>query len=147
MSVSLSQDRCFIDSNIWLYALLSSEGQEDQRKAILASNIIQTQKNVVSTQVINEVSVNLIKKNAIKEEQLSNLIQSFYQKYKVVEFNLNILLEASKLRQKYRVSFWDSLIIASALSGQANYLYSEDMQHGLIVAQKLEIINPFLAAT
>ena len=35
------------------------------------------------------------------------------------------------------LSFWDSLIVASALYADANILYSEDMQHGLIVSEKL----------
>ncbi len=39
-------------------------------------------------------------------------------------------------------SFWDSLIIASALHVDAKILYSEDMQDGLIVSGKLAIINP-----
>ncbi len=79
----------------------------------------------------------------IKEKQLSNLIKSYYNKYQIVDFTENNLIYASTLRQKYNLSFWDSLIISSALLGQANYLYSEDMQHGLIIEKKLEIINPF----
>jgi hypothetical protein len=46
-------------------------------------------------------------------------------------------------RLNYNLSFWDSLIIASALSGGGNTLYSEDMQNGLIISQQLTIINPF----
>jgi predicted nucleic acid-binding protein len=39
--------------------------------------------------------------------------------------------------------FWDSLIIASAIAAQANALPSEDMQHGLVIENSLEIIRPF----
>jgi predicted nucleic acid-binding protein len=53
-------------------------------------------------------------------------------------------LKSSRLRQQYNLSFWDSLIVSSALSVKANYLYSEDMQNGLIIHQNLKIINPFL---
>ena len=43
---------------------------------------------------------------------------------------------------KYNVSFWDSLIIASALDNKCTLLYSEDMQHGLLVDNKLKVVNP-----
>ena len=71
------------------------------------------------------------------------MIQGFYQIHNIIELDLNILLTASTLRTKYFFSFWDSLIIASALSANVNQLYSEDMQHGLIV-EGLQIINPFI---
>lgn len=41
-------------------------------------------------------------------------------------------------------SFWDSLIVASAILGEASILYSEDMQVGLIIENALQIVNPFL---
>ncbi len=41
-------------------------------------------------------------------------------------------------------SFWDSLIVSSALSGGCKVLYSEDMQHKLVINQRLTILNPFL---
>jgi predicted nucleic acid-binding protein len=62
----------------------------------------------------------------------------------VVEINSNILINSSHLRSQYMFSFWDSLIVASALFADANILYSEDMQNGLIILDKLQIINPFI---
>ena len=134
---------CFIDSNVWLYAF--STDQKDETKRIIAKQLIKTQNNfiVISTQVINEVSCNLLKKHKIDESSLLTLVMSFYQKYQVISFNLNILELASNLRTKHHLSFWDSLIIASALFSGANILYSEDMQDGLIVDNQLTIINPF----
>lgn len=54
-------------------------------------------------------------------------------------------MSASKLRQNHRFSYWDSLIVASALKAQAEIIYSEDMQHGLVVDKILTIINPLRA--
>lgn len=61
----------------------------------------------------------------------------------MVEFNLNILQSASDLRMSYSLSFWDSLIVASPLAGGADILYSEDMQDGLRVSDRVNIVNPF----
>ena len=132
---------CFIDSNIWIYALIKQQSVE---KSEVAHRLITQSKIVVSTQVINEVCFNLLKKTHISESVLQNLIRSFYKKYSVVSLDQNILLESSTLRENYRLSFWDSLIVASALKTQVKWLYSEDLQHGLTVAHQLSIVNPFL---
>jgi len=84
-----------------------------------------------------------LKKHKLDEVSILNLINSFYNRYQIVQFNQNIYELASNVRGKYCLSFWDSLIIASALFTNANILYSEDMQHELIVEKQLTIINPF----
>jgi predicted nucleic acid-binding protein len=53
------------------------------------------------------------------------------------------LRTASVLREQYAFSFWDSLIVSSALQADAVILYSEDMQDGLVVENRVRIIDPF----
>ncbi len=134
--------KCFLDSNVWLYAL---SDQEEKRKK-KAENLIEKNKKQIclSTQVINEVCLNLKRKTIIDERGIGNLISSFYLNYEVVELNEEILLKASDLRSRYSISFWDGLIVASALAANAEILYSEDMQNGLMVENKLKIVNPFI---
>jgi len=60
----------------------------------------------------------------------------------VVSLGENILLKASDLRNRYSLSYWDSMIVAAALEASCSVLYSEDMQSGLLVDQSLKIINP-----
>ncbi len=132
-------ERCFIDSNIWLYAFV--QGQ-DQDKHLLAQSVIQRNNIVVSSQVINEVCFNLIKKAGFDEAKIQNLIESFYTNYEVIEIRRSELQKASDLRVQYQFSFWDSLIVSCALVSGADKLYSEDMNTGLIVDNQLEIINP-----
>lgn len=50
---------------------------------------------------------------------------------------------AVKLRNNYSLSFWDSFIVASAVLGNANIIYLEDMQDNLIIENAVQIINPF----
>lgn len=131
---------CFIDTNIWLYAFI--EGN-DTKKSEISRQLIKNTNPIISIQVINEICVNLIKQVQFDEEQIKKIIISFYSKYRIIIPNQSILLTASNIRQKYTVSFWDSMIIASALASGANYLYSEDMQHNLKIETNLVIINPF----
>lgn len=50
--------------------------------------------------------------------------------------------DAFNLRQKYLLSFWDSLIVASALENQCTRLYSEDLQHNQLIENTLIVVNP-----
>lgn len=115
---------CFLDSNAWLYAFIESQ---DRRKSTIAKQLIDENVFIISTQVINEVCKNLIKKANFDEAGIRRLIGSFYLEHYVVEVNKEGLLKASDLRSSYRFSFWDSVIVASALNAGATLLYSEDM--------------------
>lgn len=134
---------CFVDSNVWLYAFIDAD---DPQKSTTARRLLQTASPVVSTQVINEVCVNLLRRAGFTEEQVRDLVRSFYEKYRVVEFTEVALLRASQLRERYSLSFWDGLIVAAALAANVGILYSEDMQDGLLVEGTLRLRNPFNAA-
>ncbi len=87
--------------------------------------------------------VNLIKKVSFSEGRIQKLIESLYRKYTVIELSQDILLKASKIRSRHSFSFWDSVVAASALDCDADYLISEDMQDGFKLEKKLTIVNPF----
>ena len=134
--------KSFVDSNIWLYNFIVGQ---DKQKSLAAQNLTKGNKanNCLSTQVINEVCFNLIKKESFDETRIKQIIDRFYFDHEVIELNEAILLSASDLRARYPFSFWDGLIAASAIAANAEILYSEDMQNDLDVAGKLKIINPF----
>jgi predicted nucleic acid-binding protein len=135
-----SDSTYFIDTNIWLYSFIQSQNRE---KTKIASAIIKECEIVISTQIVNEICVNIIKKADFSEGEIQNLIGSLYRKYTVFELSQDILLLASKIRHNHNFSFWDSVVAASALDCDADYLISEDMQDGFKLENKLTIINPF----
>lgn len=135
-------DSCFIDSNVWIYALTI---HNDPVKTQQANHLIGTQTSImVSTQVINEVCVNLLKKAAFTEAEIRDIADDFFVQCNVVEVGRDIIRHASVLREQHRLSFWDGLIVASALTTDATILYSEDMHDGLKIAG-ITITNPFRA--
>jgi predicted nucleic acid-binding protein len=137
--------RCFVDSNIWLYRfILNSSDSSAIQKQQIATNVTSQENLLVSVQVINEVCANLIRKAGFDNSQIQNLIEDFAQGCEILPISLETLQYAVKLRDRYLLSFWDSLIVASAVLGQASILYSEDMQDGLIIENALQIVNPFL---
>ena len=133
---------CFVDTNIWLYAFVEAG---DSSKSAIASKLITAIEPVISTQVINEVCVNLLRQVSFSEDQVAELVEAFYGKYRVVELGRVAILTASRLRKAYSLSFWDSTIASAALNASVSLLYSEDMQHGMLFEGSLQVRNPFIA--
>ena len=136
----ISATLCFVDTNVWLYAFIEDQ---DSPKSALASGLIRQCNIVLSTQVVNEVCVNLLKKARFSEDRLQQLIDSFYDKFDVADLWRSTFSSASDLRARYSLSYWDSIIVASALEIGAEILYTEDMHHGLQINNQLQIVNPF----
>jgi len=61
-----------------------------------------------------------------------------------ISIDTNVLIYNDYLIQRYDFSLFDSIIVASALEAECDILYSEDMQHGLRVEDRLTILNPFI---
>src|SRR6266536_601238 len=129
---------CFIDTNVWLYAFIQAQNHD---KTATAKTIIESSRIVLSSQVVNEVCVNLINKAHFDEVSIRNLVESFYNRYHVALVTQPTLLRASQLRYRHSFSYWDSLIVAAALAEGTTILYSEDMHSGLTVDNSLQIIN------
>ena len=136
------QNKIFVDSNIWLYLFL----QDDNDKYLHAENFfLNSHSNstfIISYQVINEIS-NILLKNNFLEAEIVESIDYLFKVCTIQEFTKEIILSASSIREKYSFSFWDSIIIGSALFSKFDTLVSEDMQNGLIVNDKLLIKNIF----
>lgn len=139
-------DKVFIDSNIWLYALIETQQEKDLFKHEIAKKLIHQLTNIhVSTQVVNEVCINLMRKADKDNDFIYAFLRDFLSAYPVHDQSTDDLLTAATLRSDYSFSYWDSLIVASALHCKCSVLYSEDMQDGLFVYDDLQIINPFKA--
>ena len=129
----------FVDSNIWLYAFMESTSSKKQ----IANHLILNKNVIISTQVVNEISVNLLKKANYTDHDILTFLKNIQDKYFISVLNFNTLLKGTKVRLQYKLSFWDSLIVASALENKCSILYTEDLQTGMIIENTLTIINPF----
>lgn len=68
------------------------------------------------------------------------LTNNFY----ISEINTLKVLKAIEINSKFQYSYWDSLIISTAISENCSLIYSEDMQHNQTIENKLKIVNPFI---
>jgi predicted nucleic acid-binding protein len=71
-------NKCFIDSNVWLYALSTLQ---DARKHAIANQLLRSTGFMISTQAINEVCRNLIKKASFSDAQIKGVIAPNYSRY------------------------------------------------------------------
>lgn len=139
-------DSIFVDSNLWLYAFVLRPGEETKHARALAL-VEARSRYTISTQVVAEVSVNLLRKADMAEDVLLGVIEGLYGRCRVVETGLECHRTASRLRSAHGFGFWDSLIVAAALEANCRTLYSEDMQHGQVIDRRLTILNPLLAGS
>jgi len=135
--------RIFIDTNILVYSLLENDSQKHNQTVnlmeILKGNFI-----FLSTQVLNELYVSL-QKHDIDESEMENKIKKIMNIYNISVINITTIKLCWKIKKKYAYSYWDSLIIASALESNCSIIYTEDMQDGQILENRLKITNPFKA--
>lgn len=133
-------DNCFIDTNILLYSI-----GEDIKKQAIAEQLIRSPNVVISTQVLNEFCNVVFRKQILSFDELLSSVKFFDKYLMVIEISSDLVVKALTIKNRYHYSYWDSLIIATALKAQTTILYSEDMQHGQMIDNQLTIINPFLS--
>jgi predicted nucleic acid-binding protein len=83
------------------------------------------------------------RKYGISFEKLQILSDIFWRRFEVALLRKSSVDKALSVANQYKYSYWDSLIIASALENKCKILYTEDMQDGQIIEGKLKIENPF----
>lgn len=132
--------REFIDTNIAVYAF-----SLDQRSEI-AERILQ-RRCLTSVQVLNEFANVGRRKLRMEWHEIDLGLKTLRILCgPVVPVDIDVHDQAFALCQTYNFSFYDALIVAAALNADCSILYSEDMQHGLRVDDRLNIVNPFLAS-
>ena len=121
----------FFDTNILVYAQ-QADGKADRARALFAVG------GKLSVQVLNEFTA------VARRKQIAEAISDVLA---VVDPPLALTLDlhtsARALAEEHQLSFYDALIVASAIEAGCGILYSEDMQHGGTIGG-LSIINPFL---
>ena len=130
--------RTTLDTNVLFYALTTNP------KTNIASRVLEDC-DFLSVQALNEYANAAVRK---RERTLAEVSQDIDALTKAMPYICSVELahhrSALKIAARYRLSFYDSLMIAVALENDAAVLYSEDMQHGLVVDGTLTITNPFL---
>jgi predicted nucleic acid-binding protein len=132
----------FLDTNILLYSISRNPAESIKRDRAVA--LLDDDSGAVSIQVLQEFYVQATRfgrGDAIPHELAVGLIDS-WTRFRVQDMNLNVLRTALAIRHTHGFSFWDSAIIAAALTLGCDRLYTEDLTDGQMI-QGLAVINPF----
>ena len=133
----------FVDTNVLVYAHDRSAGVRHAQAKALVEGLWVARTGVVSTQVLQELYVTLRKKvSPALSPDIARAIVDDYRRWHVVVNDDRAVIEASELEERFLISFWDALIVHSALIAGAPVLYSEDLNSGQDYAG-VRVLNPF----
>ena len=136
-------DKYFVDTNVLMYAHDTAAGEKHARARTLVEQLWESRAGVVSTQVLQELAVNLRRKaKKPLDAKATRDIVSDYLAWHVVVNDGDSILEALDLEARYQVSFWDALVIQAAQASGAELLYSEDLSDGQAYGH-VRVVNPF----
>ncbi|GBL10600.1 tRNA(fMet)-specific endonuclease VapC [Microcystis aeruginosa Sj] len=132
-------DKVFFDTNVLIYGY--SEDEPDKRQR--AIDCVRSGEAWISTQVLNETINVLKRKFSLSYSQIRDAVQELSEGFPIVLVSVNTIEMALNLAERYQYSYFDSLILASALEAGCQILYSEDLQDGQRIENQLTIVNPF----
>jgi predicted nucleic acid-binding protein len=139
-------DKYFVDTNILVYAHDTSAGAKHERAKALVQDLWRQGAGVVSTQVLQELCVNIRRKAGHPVDlRTAREIVADYLSWRVVTNTGESILEALQLEERYQISFWDALIVQAAEASGAAVLYSEDLSDGQAYSG-VRVVNPLRPA-
>ena len=128
--------KVFIDSNVLLYLLSKDTKKADAAEAVLREG------GVISVQVLNEIANIVLKKPGMPWTEINQFLALLRSLCNVEPLTIETHDRGRAVAEHHGLSVYDSTIVAAALLAGCTVLYSEDMQHGLVVDKQLRIVNP-----
>jgi|WetSurMetagenome_2_1015567.scaffolds.fasta_scaffold642570_1 predicted nucleic acid-binding protein len=134
----------FLDTNIFIYTFDPSSPQKQSRARKLVSGAIEDRQGAISFQVIQEFLSVATRKFKVPLDHrdcalyLRSILAPLCEVYPSIEF----YRDALDIQERWRLSFYDSLIVAAAIDAGCDTLFSEDLQHGMVI-RSLTIEDPF----
>ena len=118
---SFMKDKVFFDTNLWVY--LYSKDLVDKYSRINSVFSEKIQSLVISSQVLGELYNVLVRKKLRTQEQAREILSQLIDGFDILEIDAQKVLDATGVNFRYGYSYWDSLIIATALQSKCSILY------------------------
>ena len=134
----------FIDSNVFLYQLDTRDARKSAIAEAIVRDALDTGSACISFQVVQETLNTILRKAEIvmSTGQTRAYLDTVLVRLLRLTAAVPLYHRALDIQDRYRFAFYDSLIIAAALTAGCRRLYTEDMQHGQQI-EGLSIVNPF----
>lgn len=139
----MNGDKVFVDTNVIVYAYDKDAGEKHRVAMDIMKDLWHTGLGMISTQILQEFYVIVTGKipHPLDIPSARETVRRL-SKWEVVPADVDAIISATELQERHRYSFWDSLVIASAIAGGANTILSEDLSDGQTI-QGVLIRNPF----
>jgi predicted nucleic acid-binding protein len=135
-------DLVFVDTNVLIYAVDEADPKKQAAAAAWRAELWKSKRGRVSFQVLQEFYVKVMQKwpeaSTLAQAEVRDLLS-----WKPIAASAHLMESAWTIQDRFRFSFWDSLIVAAAKAAECRYLLTEDLQHD----QELDgvtVVNPFL---
>lgn len=136
-------DKYFVDTSILMYAHDKAAGAKHDRARALVEELWRDRSGIISTQVLQELAVNLQRKTAKPLDAMATRdIVADYLTWQIVVNGGDAILGALELETRYQISLGDALVVHAAQSAGTRVLYSEDLSDGQLYGP-VRVINPF----
>ncbi len=134
----------FVDTNVLVYAYDRTAGAKHERARELLSGLWQRRDGRLSIQVLQEFYVTTTQKLArpLDSERASNIISDLAE-WTTHRPTVGTVLGAMRIQTHHRISFWDALIVASAVELGCPTIWSEDLNPGQSY-ESVKVANPFV---
>lgn len=129
----------FFDTNILLYLLSADAAKADRAEQVIA------QGGLISVQVLNEFASVASRKLKMSYAEIRDFLTTMRSMVAVEPLSVQTHESALVLAERYGFAFYDALIVAAALLAGCQILYSEDLQDGHYIENRLLVRNPFAA--
>ena len=137
----MTAGRVFFDTNVLLYMHSSADGRKQTRAQELFQQFGQAGQVLLSTQVIQEFFAAAVRKLSLPAD-LAREVATALLDLPLVIVGPEHIRQAMVDQERFRISFWDALILAAAEAGGAEVLFTEDLNHGQTYGSVM-VRNPF----
>jgi predicted nucleic acid-binding protein len=130
----------FFDTNVLIYVASGDPAKADRAEALIGNG------GTISVQVLNEVANVARRKMAMTWAETRGFLSVLRGLLVVQPINVETHETGLALAERYSLSVYDAMIAAAALDADCDTLWSEDMQNGMMLNDRLRVVNPFLGA-
>ena len=127
----------FFDTNVLLYLLSEDTTKADRAEELVANG------GVISVQILNEFAAVASGKLGMSWGEIRDVLTPIRTICEIEPLTIETHDRGIEIAERYGLSFYDAMILASALSAGCKILYSEDLQDGQVIDRQLRIRNPF----
>jgi len=133
----------FLDTNVLVYAFDTSEPEKRAIAIELIKTLVESGTGIISTQVLGELfNATVIRKKILDAAEAKLAIKSLTDSFQIVSPSTSEIFSAISIHKKYQLSYWDSLILATAKTCGCQQVQSEDLSDQQDY-NGVQVINPF----